>query len=62
MQSEFVRTWFLVVSRLISILTTANRFDLVIGTNVFLYYDPFDQMLALENTGAMLKPEGIVDK
>ena len=41
-------------------LTAANRFDLVVGTNIFLYYDAFEQMLALENTGAMLKPGGLL--
>ncbi len=35
-------------------------FDLVVGTNIFLYYDPFEQMLALENAGAMLKPGGLL--
>jgi hypothetical protein len=37
-------------------LAAADRFDLIIGTNIFLYYDAFEQMLALENAGAMLKP------
>jgi SAM-dependent methyltransferase len=41
-------------------LEPADRFDLVIGTNIFLYYDTFEQMLALENTGAMLKPGGFL--
>jgi len=37
-----------------------ESFDLVIGTNIFLYYDAFEQMLALENAGAMLKPGGLL--
>jgi SAM-dependent methyltransferase len=41
-------------------LPAANRFDLIVGTNIFLYYDPFEQMLALENAGAMLKPGGLL--
>jgi SAM-dependent methyltransferase len=41
-------------------LAPADRFDLVIGTNIFLYYDTFQQTLALENIGAMLKPEGLL--
>jgi len=41
-------------------LEPADRFDLVIGTNIFLYYDAFEQMLALENTGAMLKSGGFL--
>jgi SAM-dependent methyltransferase len=34
------------------------RFDLVIATNVLIYYDVFEQSLALTNVGAMLKPGG----
>jgi len=41
-------------------LAPADRFDLLVGTNIFLYYDPFEQMLALENAGAMLKPGGLL--
>ncbi len=41
-------------------LPQADRFDLVIGTNIFLYYDKFQQLLALENIGAMLKPGGLL--
>jgi hypothetical protein len=41
-------------------LTAANRFDLVVGTNIFVYYDSFEQTLALENAGAMLKPGGLL--
>jgi len=31
-------------------------FDLVIATNVFIYYDLFEQALAMSNVEAMLKP------
>jgi SAM-dependent methyltransferase len=41
-------------------LAAADRFDLVVGTNVFVYYDTFEQALALENIGAMLKPGGVL--
>lgn len=41
-------------------LTAADRFDLIVGTNVFVYYDAFEQTLALENAGAMLKPGGLL--
>jgi SAM-dependent methyltransferase len=41
-------------------LPAAERFDLVIGTNIFLYYDASEQRQALENTGAMLKPGGLL--
>jgi hypothetical protein len=33
-----------------------EAFDLVIATNVFIYYDVFEQALALSNVEAMLKP------
>jgi SAM-dependent methyltransferase len=35
-----------------------ESFDLVIATNVFVYYDAFEQALALSNVDAMLKPGG----
>jgi hypothetical protein len=41
-------------------LQVAERFDLVVGTNIFVYYDRFQQRLALENIGAMLKPGGLL--
>jgi predicted TPR repeat methyltransferase len=33
-----------------------DAFDLVIATNVFIYYDALDQALAMSNVEAMLKP------
>jgi hypothetical protein len=41
-------------------LAAADRFDLMVGTNIFVYYDAFEQTLALENAGAMLKPGGLL--
>jgi SAM-dependent methyltransferase len=41
-------------------LAPAERFDLVIATNVFVYYQAFEQALALENVAAMLKPGGFL--
>ncbi|HEX3967509.1 MAG TPA: hypothetical protein VHW70_06050 [Edaphobacter sp.] len=35
-------------------------FDLVIGTNVFLYYGLFDQLLTRSNIALMLKPNGFL--
>jgi hypothetical protein len=35
-------------------------FDLVIATNVFIYYDVFEQALAMSNVEAMLKPGGFL--
>jgi hypothetical protein len=41
-------------------LPPGQRFDLMIATNIFVYYEPFEQSLALENAGAMLKPGGLL--
>jgi hypothetical protein len=41
-------------------LPDPDRFDLIIGTNIFVYYDAFEQALALENAGAMLKTGGLL--
>ena len=35
-----------------------GRFDLIIGTNIFLYYGGFEQSLARANVSAMLAPGG----
>jgi hypothetical protein len=35
-----------------------KQFDLVIGTNIFVYYDSLDQSLARANIGTMVKPGG----
>jgi SAM-dependent methyltransferase len=40
------------------VLKDDDRFDLVVATNVLLYYEPFQQALALRNIGAMLRPGG----
>ncbi len=48
----------IVVERLA--LPPENQFDLMVATNVFLYYDTFEQTLALENVGSMLKPGGLL--
>jgi hypothetical protein len=39
-------------------LAPGERFDLIIGTNIFLYYGGFEQSLARVNIAAMLKPGG----
>jgi hypothetical protein len=41
-------------------LDEADRFDLIVGTNIFIYYDSFERSLALENAGAMLKQGGLL--
>jgi hypothetical protein len=37
-----------------------EAFDLVIATNVFIYYDVFEQALAMSNVDAMLKPGALL--
>lgn len=41
-------------------LPPSERFDLVIATNVFVYYDVLDQSLALANIERMLRPGGFL--
>lgn len=41
-------------------LDDANRFDLIIATNVLVYYGRFEQALALANVAAMLRPGGLL--
>src|SRR6185369_13952162 len=36
------------------------RFDLVIATNILIYYDVFEQSLALANISRMLAPGGLL--
>lgn len=37
-----------------------KRFDAIIATNVLVYYDVFEQSLALANLAAMLRPGGLL--
>jgi hypothetical protein len=39
-------------------LEPEERFDLIIGTNIFLYYGAFEQSLVRANVASMLKPGG----
>jgi SAM-dependent methyltransferase len=41
-------------------LKPSEKFDLVIATNILVYYDPFEQALALGNIAAMLRPGGFL--
>lgn len=41
-------------------LAPPDRFDLIVATNIFVYYDAFEQSLALENVAAMLKSGGLL--
>lgn len=40
-------------------LPEAERFDLIVATNVLVYYDAFEQSLALANIASMLRPGGL---
>jgi SAM-dependent methyltransferase len=37
-----------------------ERFDLVVATNIFVYYDTLEQALALQNVSTLLKPGGFL--
>ena len=37
-----------------------ERFDLIIGTNIFIYYDRLQQGLAMASVGLMLRPGGLL--
>ena len=37
-----------------------KQFDLVIGTNIFVYYGSLEQSLARANLGTMIKPGGFL--
>jgi hypothetical protein len=41
-------------------LAPSARFDLIVGTNIFIYYGKLDQSLARANVAAMLKPGGLL--
>lgn len=42
------------------VLAQEQAFDVVIGTNIFVYYGAFEQSLARSNVAAMLKPGGFL--
>jgi hypothetical protein len=54
-----VRDVNVVVERLAP-LTDDERFDLVIATNILVYYGVFEQSLALANIASMLRPGGLL--
>ena len=41
-------------------LRPGERFDLMIATNIFIYYDNFEQSLAMANVERMLRPGGLM--
>jgi hypothetical protein len=42
------------------VLPDARQFDIVIGTNIFVYYGPFEQALARANLSSMIRPAGLL--
>jgi chemotaxis methyl-accepting protein methylase len=42
------------------VLDRDEKFDLIIATNILVYYDTFEQSLALANVASMLKPSGFL--
>ena len=42
------------------VLPEAEKFDLIVGTNIFVYYSIFEQSLAELNLAAMLRRNGVV--
>ncbi len=41
-------------------LPSAQQYDLVIGTNIFVYYNEFEQALTLDNLQRMVRPGGFL--
>ncbi|MEP6960841.1 MAG: hypothetical protein ABI995_02115, partial [Acidobacteriota bacterium] len=48
-----------IVSQRLS-LPPAQKFDLIVATNILVYYGPFEQALALANIAEMLQPGGFL--
>jgi SAM-dependent methyltransferase len=48
-----------VVVQRLAPLPEAEQFDLILATNILLYYDVFEQSLAVANVAAMLRPGGV---
>jgi hypothetical protein len=49
-----------VVLQRIEPLAAAERYDLIVATNILVYYDVFEQSLAMANVMRMLKPGGLL--
>lgn len=41
-------------------LPETRQFDMIIGTNIFVYYGPFEQALARANLSSMVRPAGFL--
>ena len=40
-------------------LAADDRFDVIVATNVLVYYSVFEQALAMSNIASMLRPGGV---
>ena len=49
-----------VVLQRLAPMAATQRFDVVIATNILIYYDVFEQSLALDDIASMLKPSGFL--
>ena len=49
-----------IVLERLSMREMTSRFDLVVATNVLVYYDPFEQALAVSNIASMLRDGGLL--
>jgi hypothetical protein len=49
-----------IVLQRLGTLAGDERFDLVIASNIFVYYDAFEQSLAVANVASMLRPGGLL--
>jgi len=44
------------IPRRLDLLQDGQQFDLIVATNIFVYYDVFEQALGLMNAASMLRP------
>lgn len=49
-----------VVYQRLGVAAPDQQFDLIIGTNIFIYYGPFEQSLARANLASMIRPGGFL--
>ena len=48
-----------VIAQRVEPVSSEERFDLIVATNTLVYYDVFEQALALANVAKMLRPGGL---
>jgi len=49
-----------VVLQRVDPLAASERYDLIVATNILVYYDVFEQSLAMANVAKMLNPGGLL--